>query len=613
MKTVLPIAIAATAFLAGWHVPATSPPPEAPAPAAGGKEPPAVPPIPSLADVPLTLGSDPLGAVAKLAPFSQPQPRAAFARFAADNTFAAAIGSYTREFALLSTLSALLESDPIGFLKTVRRDVDRRSPIHFFIPPDLDRNSSAALWKIVRDPGAPTLDEAIALKRLLAGEPAAALPALAPEWLDDPIAAYVASRGGGPESSFDPYAWVAHAGADAWETARRAPELVGDDRMMSLLMIALLKHDPGAALEILRDPERSGIGQQSTARGIAGLGDQANEIARAVGEAAPTDALDWVLHSIPDKPVRDEALGEVIREVGAFAPAAGVAFFELDHDITPGWRNRLIDYFLNGWNRTDPAGALAWARSRSGTDRKEAVSTMLHLGKPAIVFPLLESIRESDPDLFTDAVRTHGGKLAGADLPRFSALAAGDREVLPPIAEAEARSGNYLTAAALLEEYGTDSDRALRPAWELVGRWAQDSPSAAADWMMTLPSEELRNALAHTLAERWAGFDPDALAAWMATQEPGTVPGNAYLQLANRFVADDPTAALWWIAQTPERQPVVSFLSSNVRALAANAPAETRAVIAERISDQRTRTQLLESLDAEQAWLAYLRGPPPER
>ncbi|CAN5283680.1 hypothetical protein BH23VER1_BH23VER1_14640 [soil metagenome] len=615
MNPVATIALASAAAVAGWLVPQpVAPPPDREQGTTASPSVPEARVAPSstlervLAEALHQFPSAPLDGVAALAPFVAAHPVGGLESFASNVSPNLRRGSYPRAFAYYAALDTLLEQDPAAFLRAVRASSEMfdGSSIAFFVPPGTDPDSAIEIESLATTYGEPTPEEVAQLVNLLAGgKPENFIPAEEDSFPDNVIGrfeSWVAEENANPFSDFEALReqWVENEGAATWEIARQSPVLAGHSLFMEGLMRTIIKHDPIAALAILRDPTKHPFG------GGPAFGSTLPDLAADLSTDVPSATLEWALTDIPDKSFRDAIFAEIFNNVGRGAPADGVAFFRAGIDIPRELRHELLADFAAGWLHRDEDAALAWTLALEGSDRLPALSTLHSVGD---LFGTLEAVRQLHPDIFPSVLPQYAARLARTDPERFARLAADISEASVAVASGRIDYRDFAPAAEILAASDLRSEPAREAALTLVDRWVHADPDATADWVAALPGGSARDSLTRRIASRLAGRDPALAERWLATLPPDAIPPDAYLGLAEGTVAYDPSAALAWAARLANPNKLTTFIRENMLALAYSAPDETRTFISENIPDPDDRDEFLTLIATEQAWQTYLSAP----
>lgn len=192
------------------------------------------------------------------------------------------------------------------------------------------------------------------------------------------------------------------------------------------------------------------------------------------------------------------------------------------------------------WSRTDPAGALAWAKTLPEESRAGAYTGVVG------------GMMTEDPKA---AIRT--------------------AQELPPGEDRERLMGNLSESWA-----NRDPEAALKWAGTLEGEekseatrkalngWASRDPKAASAYVATLPPEQ-RDAAVGTVAGRWANQNPAEAATWLSGQAEGDGKKDAMGSVMNSWTAMEPEKASAWLRDQPEGvskdQGIVSLANSQMK------------------------------------------------
>jgi hypothetical protein len=237
------------------------------------------------------------------------------------------------------------------------------------------------------------------------------------------------------------------------------------------------------------------------------------------GRLASADARRFAMHSVMQQWVSDD-------------PKAAAEYCA-SHDVDG---SQFIDNAVEGWARTDAAGALAWARGLpDGPQREVALAGGI------------SALAASNPQQAASLATT---------------LLNGDRqsEALGSIAGAWA-SNEPAAAAAWASELSDRSARANAVS-SVASTWVRQDPAAAAAWAVRMPDN--LNVLAR-VAQEWAVQDSAAAARWLNTVPSGDARDSAVTNFARAIVDSDPESAAAWaatISQQGQRDASISEVYS---------------------------------------------------
>lgn len=186
------------------------------------------------------------------------------------------------------------------------------------------------------------------------------------------------------------------------------------------------------------------------------------------------------------------------------------------------------------WAATDYPAALKWVRDLESKTARD--SAFAHLAGVARSLPEAEQrafIAAADPaDRYAFYV-LHGLNQDEA-LKSFATFTTDKQHDAWLYLEARLDHAPPEQAAPFLQQVlaGTPNSSHTAHASELVARWSQNDPAAAAAWVDTLPPGEAQNWAAANLATNWARHDPAAATAWTHRLPPGPARQKAEEQLA---------------------------------------------------------------------------------
>jgi hypothetical protein len=220
------------------------------------------------------------------------------------------------------------------------------------------------------------------------------------------------------------------------------------------------------------------------------------------------------------------------------------------------------------WARTDPAGAMTWAKSLPEDSRGGAYAG------------LVGGMMGDDP---LAATRTASELPPGEDRDRLMGQIAENWANKDPQAALKWAGGlqgeekTESTKKALNGWAGKDPAAAAAyvatlPAAEqdkytgaVAGRWANRNPAEAAAWVNTQPEGEGRKEAVGSVMGTWAETEPDKASAWLVTQPDGASKDQGIVTLANSQMRSDPEAALTWAATIQDPTTRSLQLKTNVR------------------------------------------------
>lgn len=220
------------------------------------------------------------------------------------------------------------------------------------------------------------------------------------------------------------------------------------------------------------------------------------------------------------------------------------------------------------WSRSDPAGALAWAKSLPEDSRAGAYTG------------LVGGMMAEDP---LAATRTAQELPPGEERERLMGNIAenwGTKDPKAALAWANGLEGEEKTEATkkALNGWANKDPKAAAdhlgtlPAGErdkytgsIAGRWANRNPAEAAAWVTTQPEGDGRKEAVGSVMGTWSESDPEKASTWLVDQPAGPSKDTGIVSLANSQVKSDPEAALTWAATINDPTTRSLQLKGNVR------------------------------------------------
>ncbi len=175
-------------------------------------------------------------------------------------------------------------------------------------------------------------------------------------------------------------------------------------------------------------------------------------------------------------------------------------------ELPPGEdRERLLGNIAENWGTKDPQAALGWANTLEGNEKAEATKKALN------------GWANKDPK------------------------AAADHLATLPAAERDQYTGS------------------------VAARWANRNPAEAATWVGTQPEGEGRKEAMGSVMGTWAETEPEKASAWLVTQPAGPSKDAGIVTLANSQMKSDPEAALTWAATIEDPTARSLQMKTNIR------------------------------------------------
>jgi len=220
----------------------------------------------------------------------------------------------------------------------------------------------------------------------------------------------------------------------------------------------------------------------------------------------------------------------------------------------PAVRTGAIAAIADGWGRTDPLAAAAWAVALPDTDSTARTAALNNIvatwakDDPAAALAFVQ--KSGDPTQFYPMAPALAQNLAQGDPAAAWAFAQG----LPEGATRDQAINNVLTAQAVTDFPSAWTDAQNLPAGasrdaamdSLVSVEANMNPTKAADLLDELSTGAARQAGIRALAKTWMQQDPQAASVWMDTLPAGPQRNVAVVELIGPESTKDPAAALQW-------------------------------------------------------------------
>ena len=242
-----------------------------------------------------------------------------------------------------------------------------------------------------------------------------------------------------------------------------------------------------------------------------------------------------------------------------------------------GW----VSALLGDWARRDPVAAWGWANAPT---QQYAVP-----GDPSLSVIVLSAVAADDP--------ARAVEIAEETLHTEDAAA----DVASAAVDALLRTGNAQLARDTIERWNANPDTRTKldnASFEKAAlALANESRTAAADWLRDLPASESRNLALATLAAEWSETAPQAAMQWAAALEGDEGRTDAMQRVFNRWAATDMTAASQWLAENeahPKADELIASLVSDSPLRETNPALALR--WAELIADADARSRNVESI-----------------
>lgn len=367
------------------------------------------------------------------------------------------------------------------------------------------------------------------------------------------------------------------------------------------------RRDPEAALAALRQLA-SPAERERALRGIA------SELSASDPEMAAVFAA-----GLQPSPAQSELLEQIGRRYAARSPEAAFAWAQsMPEGIT---KLNILQAIAEGLVRSDPRRALALVENFPAGDRRErGLRHLAHLWAEHDFGAALAWVQgRSDVNERHATLLTMLSQWARADLHGSLAFALS----LPGTKQSEAlqQIGRFValqSPADLLRWTAQLPEGAARKSFygAALTLMIERSPAEAAALISREPNPD-RHAT-QWVAQQWSHRDPSAAAQWLRSLPPAQVPAEAARHVANNWTNSDPQSSAHWIGSLPPGPLRDAAMQGSVDALALRMP-EMAAGLALQIGDTGRRHRAMEDVartwlsvnrTAASAWLAQTTLPP---
>jgi hypothetical protein len=268
----------------------------------------------------------------------------------------------------------------------------------------------------------------------------------------------------------------------------------------------------------------------------------------------PNDYAEFIgaLQDMPAGMQRDAMFAALVNSWAEKAPAT---FLVAHSNITnPSAREAGVATALKTWAKDDPKAALAWLKQDNEALPPQQVNARYRAA--------LGGMAATDPQGALDIVASFGNStLSDRNLQRQSYQA---------VANALADDGKFDDAVKLFSTLPDDAKSAAST--QLLNRWAQASPTDAANYVASLTDPTQRAQLGNQVVAAWTRNDPIAAAAWAVqfdqtslqngTDRPGTALANS-IRTLTRYDLNSAAQILGKLEPSAATDPaVVNFATS---------------------------------------------------
>lgn len=287
------------------------------------------------------------------------------------------------------------------------------------------------------------------------------------------------------------------------------------------------------------------------------------------GLEQPDRAVSWL--NGQDMMTRGFGTVTVLASLASKDPQAAAKFFN-DPDNPILKMPRVGSFAALGvareWSRTDPAGAMAWAKSLPEDSRGGAYTGLVGGMMAEDPLAATRTAKELPPGedrerLMGNIAETWGNRDPQAALAWAATLEGEEKtEANKKALNGWANKDPKAAAAHLATLPAAEGDKYLGA---IAGRWANRNPSEAAAWLTTQPEGDGRKEAMGSVMGSWSETEPEKASAWLVTQPTGGSKDTGIVTLANSQVKSDPEAALTWAATINDPTTRSLQLKANVR------------------------------------------------
>lgn len=283
--------------------------------------------------------------------------------------------------------------------------------------------------------------------------------------------------------------------------------------------------------------------------------DTANQVLDGLMKKDPKEAQDYFL-ALPETQRSPDDLREMMGAYSRKDAAAGLSFaMSLSN---PQEQTAAVNGLFATWGREDPeAAAEALKKLPQGDGRLGALNT------------IAAAWAANDPT----AARQWADSLSGSE--RVRALAA----VLPSLAKDDPVAASGQLATLLNAPPDGMAKNLASSASTLAATWANDDPTAASQWAMSLPAGQSRDGGVGAISRAWSQYDAIAAAKWIGTLEAGSARDAAVKPLVTRVRQTDPATAFSWAATIEDSADRVSQLGETLKSWRGTDLAAARAAL----------------------------------
>lgn len=279
-------------------------------------------------------------------------------------------------------------------------------------------------------------------------------------------------------------------------------------------------------------------------------------------------AAAWLLHlrrDVPHSDIEPTQAGAALRS----KPATGVvtpipisaqpeqlsaALSALEHD-SPSGRAAALEEVAASWMKADPLAAMTWARQVANVIERERVQRIFIRAWATLDAPAAAMFVASAPDssVRQQWIRELCNEWASSDARAAAAwstqLEEGRGRDVALQSVARVTVATLPELAVQLAQAIASPERFQESFHDTVYQWSQADASAAANWLRSLPEDDVTRTLAvQAAADAWSAWSPAEAAAEMVRLPDGESRIELISEAARRWAETNPADATRWAA-----------------------------------------------------------------
>ena len=267
------------------------------------------------------------------------------------------------------------------------------------------------------------------------------------------------------------------------------------------------------------------------------------------------DALEWNEGS-------RELMQMVMAKWGKTDPMGALAHAESYNSLRK--RNDAVTAVLNSYAKNDPEGALRWYFSNLETDPRTKNFNPSHvfkeLAKEDFNNALARVNQIDNPNIRQSSLKYMLGTLESSE--RLNMIEHMFHQS-PSVSDQKMFATEYVMNKSRYEPYEAanwianniqNEDVQANAINTLIYNWSADRPDQAAEWVMRLADDELRQKQLSNISRNWARYDPEGADAWLSSFPPDPDLDGAVYGHISTLRKDDPQSASEWVYKLADPQ-----------------------------------------------------------